>query len=55
MDFEKVHGIIAETLTCDVKKVTDNALLIDDLGADLAPSPWWSTLTNANPASGRWG
>lgn len=34
MDFEKVRGIIAETLTCDVEKVTDNALLADDLGTD---------------------
>ena len=34
MDFEKVRGVIAETLTCDVEKVTDDALLIDDLGTD---------------------
>ncbi len=34
MDFEKVRGVIAETLTCDVEKVTDSALLVDDLGTD---------------------
>lgn len=34
MDFEKVRDVIAETLTCDVEKVTDSALLIDDLGMD---------------------
>lgn len=34
MDFEKVREVIAETLTCDVEKVTDSALLIDDLGMD---------------------
>ena len=34
MDFEKVRGVIAETLTCDVEKVTDEALLVDDLGTD---------------------
>ena len=34
MDFEKVRGVIAETLTCDVEKVTDGALLVDDLGTD---------------------
>ena len=34
MDFEKVRGVIAETLTCDLEKVTNEALLVDDLGAD---------------------
>ena len=34
MDFEKVRGVIAETLTCDLEKVTDEALLVDDLGTD---------------------
>ena len=34
MDFEKVRGVIAETLTCDLEKVTDSALLVDDLGTD---------------------
>ena len=34
MDFEKVRGVIAETLTCDVEKAADGALLVDDLGAD---------------------
>lgn len=34
MDFEKVRGVIAETLTCDLEKVTDDALLVDDLGTD---------------------
>ena len=34
MDFEKVRGIIAETLVCDQEKVTDSALLAEDLGTD---------------------
>lgn len=34
MDFEKVRGIIAETLVCDLEKVTDDALLVEDLGTD---------------------
>ncbi|MCI8419379.1 MAG: acyl carrier protein [Oscillospiraceae bacterium] len=34
MDFEKVRGIIAETLVCDQEKVTDSALLVEDLGTD---------------------
>lgn len=34
MDFEKVRRVIAETLTCGIEKVTDEALLADDLGAD---------------------
>ena len=34
MDFEKVRGVSAETLTCDLEAVTDSALLADDLGAD---------------------
>ena len=34
MDFEKVRRVIAETLTCDIEKVTDEALLVDDLGTD---------------------
>ena len=34
MDFEKVRGVIAETLTCDIEDVTDSALLAEDLGAD---------------------
>ena len=34
MDFEKVRGIIAETLVCDQEKVTDSALLVKDLGTD---------------------
>ena len=34
MDFEKVKALIAETLNCDVDKVTMEASLADDLGAD---------------------
>ena len=34
MDFEKVRNIIAETLGCDLEKVTLEATLTDDLGAD---------------------
>lgn len=34
MDFEKIRGVIAETLTCDLEQVTDTALLVDDLGTD---------------------
>ena len=34
MDFEKERRVIAETLTCDIEKVTDEALLVDDLGTD---------------------
>ena len=34
MDFEKVRGVIAETLGCDVEKVTLEAKLNEDLGAD---------------------
>lgn len=33
-DFEKVRGIIAETLTCDLEDVKDDARLVEDLGAD---------------------
>jgi len=32
--FEKVKGIVVETLNCDAEKVTMEALLSDDLGAD---------------------
>ncbi len=34
MDFEKVREIIVETLSCDLDKVTMEARLADDLGAD---------------------
>ena len=34
MDFEKVKEIIVDTLSCDVDKVTMEANLFDDLGAD---------------------
>ena len=34
MDFEKVKALIAETLNCDMDKVTMEASLADDLGAD---------------------
>ncbi len=34
MDFEKVKALIAETLNCDLEKVTMEASLADDLGAD---------------------
>lgn len=34
MDFEKVRNVIAETLGCDLEKVTMEATLNDDLGAD---------------------
>ena len=34
MDFEKVRNVIAETLGCDVEKVTLEATLAEGLGAD---------------------
>ena len=34
MEFEKVREIIVETLSCDLDKVTMEARLADDLGAD---------------------
>ena len=34
MDFEKAKALIAETLNCDADKVTMEASLADDLGAD---------------------
>lgn len=34
MNFEKVKEIIVETLNCDLDKVTMDARLADDLGAD---------------------
>jgi acyl carrier protein len=34
MNFDKVRELIAETLGCDVEQVVDDAVLIDDLGAD---------------------
>lgn len=34
MDFEKVRSTIAETLGCDLEQVVDEAVLVDDLGAD---------------------
>ena len=34
MDFEKVKEIIVDTLSCDAEKVTMEANLFDDLGAD---------------------
>ena len=45
MDFEKVRALVAETLNCDLDKVTMEASLADDLGADSlaavsCPWPW---------------
>ncbi|HIT31496.1 MAG TPA: acyl carrier protein [Candidatus Enterenecus stercoripullorum] len=34
MNFDKMREIIAETLNCDLEKVTMEASLMDDLGAD---------------------
>ena len=34
MDFEKVRALVAETLNCDLEKVTMEASLADDQGAD---------------------
>lgn len=34
MDFEKVRDVIVETLGCDAEKVTLEATLAEDLGAD---------------------
>ncbi|WP_283129066.1 acyl carrier protein, partial [Allofournierella massiliensis] len=34
MMFEKVRDIIVDTLSCDADKVTMEATLADDLGAD---------------------
>lgn len=34
MDFEKVRNVIAETLGVDLEKVTPEAALTEDLGAD---------------------
>ena len=34
MDFEKVRAVIADTLGCDLEKVTMEASLTEDLGAD---------------------
>ena len=34
MNFGKMREIIAETLNCDLEKVTMEASLMDDLGAD---------------------
>ena len=34
MDFEKMREIIAENLSCELDKVTMEADLADDLGAD---------------------
>ena len=34
MTFEKMQEIIADTLSCDAEKVTMEASLFDDLGAD---------------------
>lgn len=34
MDFEKVRDVIVDTLGCDVEKVTPEASLTEDLGAD---------------------
>lgn len=34
MDFEKVRAVIAETLGCEEEKVTLEAALAEDLGAD---------------------
>jgi acyl carrier protein len=34
MNVETVRNLIAETLGCDVEQVVDDAVLVDDLGAD---------------------
>lgn len=34
MDFEKVRDVIVDTLGCDAEKVTPEASLTEDLGAD---------------------
>ena len=34
MDFEKMKALVAETLNCDLDKVTMEASLAEDLGAD---------------------
>ena len=34
MEFEKLRDIIAETLSCDIEKVTPESRLAEDLGAD---------------------
>ena len=34
MNFDKMREIIAETLNCDLEKVTMEAALAEDLGAD---------------------
>lgn len=34
MEFEKIRDIIVETLGCDAEKVTPEATLAEDLGAD---------------------
>ena len=34
MDFEKLRGVIAETLGCEAEQVTLEASLTEDLGAD---------------------
>ena len=34
MTFEKVRGVIVETLNCDADAITPEALLTEDLGAD---------------------
>ena len=34
MDFEKVRDVIVETLGCEAEKVTPEASLTEDLGAD---------------------
>ena len=34
MEFEKVRDIIVDTLGCDAEKVTPEATLAEDLGAD---------------------
>lgn len=34
MDFEKVRAVIADTLGCELEKVTMEASLTEDLGAD---------------------
>ena len=36
MNFETVRDVIAESLGCDVEKVTLEAKLVEDLGADSA-------------------
>ena len=38
MEFEKVRDIIVETLGCDAEKVTPEATLAEDLGADSVAS-----------------